>query len=476
MSHARQRPDSVAISDGQTNCSYRGLAENVVRLVDALAAIGIRRGQTIGIETSDRFQHLLLVLACEALGATTMSLQPFEFGHPMNLGRLFDHILASNPLPGFDADKTFVMTLNWLTQVLRTPVADHHLEALQHRPDPEAVVRLTKSSGTAGTPKIMAVTHRLQELTILESPPNTISDDMVRSHLRFLCFYQFSMRACHRRVMITLRLGGTVYFGAVDSAWNPIASGAVNYAVFTTGDLARFLRDAPLGVGPFNIHIEVIGAAFSPKLRQLTAQKLTKTIQAPYASNETGQIADIDENNVGTLLPSVEVLIVDAKGNPQPFGLPGLIRVKCDKMVTGYVGAPELSRETFVDGWFHSSDVGFQPSARTLVVLGRADDMLNIGGMKIPPGPVIEQIKAIEGILDAAVAGVVNAAGSEVLLVAVETGTSGPPPDFQAKIGVIIQQYASAYVLLPLSVFPRTETGKVRNEAIRDAYRQTVQP
>jgi hypothetical protein len=54
-SHARQRPDAAAISDGQTVCTYRSLAIHVVQLLDALVAPGVRRDQVVGIETNDRF-------------------------------------------------------------------------------------------------------------------------------------------------------------------------------------------------------------------------------------------------------------------------------------------------------------------------------------------------------------------------------------------------------------------------------------
>ena len=144
-------------------------------------------------------------------------------------------------------------------------------------------------------------------------------------------------------------------------------------------------------------------------------------------------------------------------------------------MVTGYIDAPELSRKTFVDGWYHSNDIGFQPSSRTLVVLGRADDVLNVGGTKVPPGPIEEQIRAIDGVLDATVTDVLGPSGREVLLVAVETGSPAGPPDLRPLISPIVQRYASAYVLLPLAVFPRTETGKIRKDAIQEAYRRALQ-
>ena len=396
-SHARQRPAAVAISDGLTICTYRSLAHHVVQILDALVAIGVRHDQVVGVETEDRFLHLLLLLACEALGSTTMSLQPFEFGPGLNLGRLCDRILASQPVTGADGEKTFVMTSDWVTQALATPVNDDRLEALERQPDPDGIVRLIKSSGTTGQPKIMAMTHRLQEQTIEGSLLNTLPK--VGPHANFLCLYQLSIRGCHRRVLMTLRLGGTIHFLGAATAWDAIASGTVNFALFVTGDLANFVRAAPIGGGPFDIHVEVIGSAVSAQLRQEAMRTLSKSLLVTYSSNETGPVSVVDENNVGTLLPGVEIMIADAGGRAAPFGETGLIRIKSDMMVTGYLDAPAWSRETFVDGWYHSNDIGFQPSSRTLVVVGRTDDVLNIGGMKIPPGPIEAQIRAIGGVL-----------------------------------------------------------------------------
>jgi acyl-CoA synthetase (AMP-forming)/AMP-acid ligase II len=472
-SHARQRPDAAAVSDGQTVCTYRSLAIHVVQLLDALVALGVRRDQVVGIETNDRFLHLLLLLACEALGSATISLQPFDLGPGLNLGHMCDRILASRPPEGPDTEKTIVMTHEWITQALRTPVGTHRLDALERQPDPDGIVRLIKSSGTTNRPKVMAMTHGLQERTIEGSLLNTLPN--VKSNPSFLCLYPLSIRGCHRRIWITLRLGGTIHFNGAAAAWDQIASGSVNFALFVTGDLANFVRAAPLGRGPFDIHIEVIGSAVSPLLRQETAQKLTKSLQATYSSNETGQVSVVDETNVGTLLPGVQIMIADDHGHAVPIGQPGLIRIKCDTMVTGYVDAPELSRKTFVDGWYHSSDIGFQTSPRTLVVLGRADDVLNVGGMKVPPGPIEEQIRAIDGILDATVTCVPGPSGREVLLVAVEIGSNAGQPDLRPLISPIVQLYASAYVLLPLALFPRTETGKIRKDGIQEAYRRFLQ-
>jgi acyl-coenzyme A synthetase/AMP-(fatty) acid ligase len=472
LSHANERPDAVAITNGQTGISYHDLACNVVRIMGALTAAGIRPDLVVGVETADRFLHLQLLLACEALGVTTISLLPFEFGPPMNLGRLCDRILASQPLSGSDASKTLVMTRDWIVQTRDVPIGNHHLDVLRREPNPNGLVRLIKSSGTTGVPKVMGMTHQVWQRSI--QTDLRLMLPKTGPCPRFLCLYHFSVRGCHRLAWSTLQLGGTVHLGNGEAVWNVIASGMVNYALFITGDLENLVRGAPSGARPLGFHVDVIGSAVSTRLRGETRRKLAESILVTYSSNETAHVSIVDENNVGTLLPGVHVEICDAAGNPLPLGHSGLIRIKCDTMVTGYVDEPELSGKLFVDGWFHTNDLGFQPSLTELVVLGRADEVLNIGGLKVSPSQIAEEIRAIDGILDAIVIRAMGTLEISVLVVAVETGPGGGPDDLASLINPIIQRFASVYELLPMAVFPRTETGKIRREAIQEAYQRSL--
>jgi acyl-coenzyme A synthetase/AMP-(fatty) acid ligase len=273
---------------------------------------------------------------------------------------------------------------------------------------------------------------------------------------------------------VTLQLGGTIHFSSADAAWRVVASGVVNFGLFIAGDLEKLVRGAPPGTGPFGFHIDVIGSAVSARLRRETRRALAESMLVTYSSNETAPVSVVDENNIGTLLPGVQVKICDAAGNPLPLGQSGLIRIKCDTMTTGYVDAPELSRKMFIDGWFHTNDLGFQPSPNELVVVGRADEVLNIAGLKVSPSQIEEEIRAIDGIHDAIVLWALNALEISVLVVAVETGPGGGPDDLAALINPIIQRFASTYELLALAAFPRTETGKIRREIIQEAYRRSL--
>ncbi len=467
-SHADRRPDAIALTNGQTNISYYDLACDIVRTMKALAAADISPGMVVGVVVADRFMHLLLLLACEALSVTTISLMPFEFEPPMNLGRLCDRLLASQPLSG-SGKETLLMTPKWIEETLHIPT-DDKLYTLNREPNANDLVRLIKSSGTTGVPKVMGMTHQVWQRSIQTDIGLMLPK--TGPHPRFLSLYQFSVRGCHRLIWSTLQLGGTVHFGSMDTAWNVIASGRVDYGLFITGDLEKLVRGAPSNDGPFAFHIDVIGSIVSSELRRETQLKLAKSMVVTYSSNETAHVSVVGEDNVGTLLPNVQITICDVAGNSVPIGQSGLVRIKCDTMVTGYVDEPELTSKTFVDGWFHTNDLGFQPSPRELVVLGRADDVLNIGGTKILPGQIVEEIQAIDGILDAMVFQALNTLEINVLVVAVETGRDGGPEDIVGLINPIIQRFISTYELLVLDVFPRTETGKIRREAMQETYQR----
>jgi O-succinylbenzoic acid--CoA ligase len=56
-------------------------------------------------------------------------------------------------------------------------------------------------------------------------------------------------------------------------------------------------------------------------------------------------------------------------------------------LARGYRGRPDLTATSFVDGWFVTSDLGQLVDGR-LEVLGRADDVINTGGVKVPASAV----------------------------------------------------------------------------------------
>jgi acyl-coenzyme A synthetase/AMP-(fatty) acid ligase len=470
--HARRQPEALAIVNGRYRSTYVDLAMNVLRIMEALTSDGIQARQIVGVDIAERHVHLQVLLACEALGATTISLAAAELDPPADLGRLCDRILVAGAAPRNQADKVLPITNDWLTHVLACPMDPRRLDALDHPSAPDAMVRLIKSSGTTGMPKVMGMTYRVQQRTLQKNLLHAAAQ--IGPHPVFLCFYNFSVRGSHSRTLLTLQLGGTVHFIGVSTAWDAIVAGIGTFALFIAGDLERFVRAVPANSSPADLHVDVIGSAISARLRQETREKLTRNLLVTYGTNEVHHISVVDANNVGTLFDDVRVMIADGAGMPLPFGQQGLICLKTETMTDGYIDAPDLTRATFVDGWYHTGDLGYQPSQETLVVLGRSDEMLNIGGVKIAPGPIEERLKTIDGVLDAVILGIADHLETNGLLVAVETEVGAGPTDLATRIASIITAYVMAYQVLNFSAFPRTESGKVRREAVHEAYRRAA--
>ena len=62
--------------------------------------------------------------------------------------------------------------------------------------------------------------------------------------------------------------------------------------------------------------------------------------------------------SVGRQMPLARVRVVDENEQDCPPGVSGEIVIKGDQVLTGYWRNPEATQTSFVDGWFHSGDVG----------------------------------------------------------------------------------------------------------------------
>lgn len=472
--YARYAPDAIAVTEAGIEVSYAALAADLVRHVWALQRLPIQRGMLVGVETNVRYLHLQLVLACEVMGATTVSLLPSDLGtgHPM--ARDCDWLLAGEvPAPEL-RQKTLRLSSDWLAEVAAQVVAPADLAVLDRAIPDEQIARLVRSSGTTGDPKWMAVSHAHQQALIAANAASTLHDLLPRP--RFLCQYHLTLRGAYSRIQECLQYGGSVLFVSPDDVVDQIAAGAVNYAVFVLGDIQQLVRRARPAPPGHLLRVGVIGAAVGPRLRQQIRQHMNARLVVNYSTNETGRVACIGDDGIGVLYPGVEARIVDASGRDLPHGETGLIRVKTGTMVEGYYKDPALTAAKFADGWFLTGDLGRMPAPDHLVVIGRVDDMLNVGGVKITPAPIEDQLRMIDGVTDAALLSVEDPDGINILLVALETETAAPPPDLVAQISPVILPHLPLFKVLVLQRLPRTESGKVkRGDILHDYLRATGQ-
>ncbi|WP_306902750.1 AMP-binding protein [Arthrobacter pascens] len=91
----------------------------------------------------------------------------------------------------------------------------------------------------------------------------------------------------------------------------------------------------------------------------------------------------------------------------------GRILLGGDTVAAGYLDAPEEASDTFFeeDGvrWYRTSDLGTLDADGRLTVLGRADDVIITGGVKVSAAHVQAELEKSDGVLAAFVTGVPSA-------------------------------------------------------------------
>ncbi|HET7358032.1 MAG TPA: AMP-binding protein, partial [Nocardioidaceae bacterium] len=139
--------------------------------------------------------------------------------------------------------------------------------------------------------------------------------------------------------------------------------------------------------------ILVGGAGMDPALRR-TAEDAGLRLVATYGMSETcgGCVYD------GLPLDGVAVK-VDAERRVQIAG---------PVLFEGYDGAPDATGRVMDGGWFRTQDLGRLDEDGRLVVLGRVDDVVVSGGVKVPATAVAARLRAHPRLAAAEVTGVAD--------------------------------------------------------------------
>jgi acyl-CoA synthetase (AMP-forming)/AMP-acid ligase II len=121
----------------------------------------------------------------------------------------------------------------------------------------------------------------------------------------------------------------------------------------------------------------------------------------------------------------------------------------------------------FRDGWFYPGDVGVLHGRRRLQVIGRVDEILNIGGAKSSPEALEELILARTPIRQAGVCSIRNSAGIEEVCVAVADAAGGD----QELLDWITRAFHGFQIgifrVAKLAAIPRNAAGKIQRGVLK---------
>jgi acyl-coenzyme A synthetase/AMP-(fatty) acid ligase len=193
-----------------------------------------------------------------------------------------------------------------------------------------------------------------------------------------------------------------------------------------------------------------------------------------YGSAEMGWIAwgyagDVQKIDrcVGCVVDSLEVAAFDADGHRLPPGTEGQIRARGPDGYAGtYLGDGATQDEIFKDGWFVTGDVGIVDGDGNLVIRGRESNVINIGGSKVSPELMEEQILSFSQIRDVGVTGIDMPEGFQKTCAAIVTRAKLTIDDVNAHLRRQGARWPIQEIKIVYAI-PRTTSGKIDRAALR---------
>jgi acyl-CoA synthetase (AMP-forming)/AMP-acid ligase II len=186
--------------------------------------------------------------------------------------------------------------------------------------------------------------------------------------------------------------------------------------------------------------------------------------RAAFASSDPAVRARL--GSVGRPLPSIEVSIRDAYGQPVPAGEQGEIWVRGEQVSGEYLG-----RESHADeGWFPTRDAGHMDEGGYLFVHGRLDDVIVRGGENLSPGEIEEVLVSHPAVEQAAVIGIPSNEWGEQVVAAVVL-TEGATVDEEELRDLVRRHLRSTKTPEHIQFrveLPFNETGKLLRRVLRD--------
>jgi malonyl-CoA/methylmalonyl-CoA synthetase len=174
---------------------------------------------------------------------------------------------------------------------------------------------------------------------------------------------------------------------------------------------------------------------------------------------------------VGYPLPGVSARVCDDKGAEVPRGEPGVLEIKGPNLFKGYWHNPEKTAEEMrPDGHFITGDVAKMAQDGRVSIVGRAKDLIIVGGLNVYPKEIELAIDAVPGVAESAVIGVPHPDLGEGV-VAVVTRASGSGVDEAAVLEAIadkLARFKQPRRVLFVETLPRNQMGKVQKAALRE--------
>lgn len=508
ITHVREGGDTVA-------CSYADLCQQAERVLAGLRRLGLAPGDPVILHLDDNADYLAAFWACVLGGFVAAPLIPSSVpGSVTARLRAAWELCGQPPVivgaapAGLDGDwpwtpRPRLATVDSLRSAGQAPYAEGW-----HASGPDDVLTLLFTSGSTGIPKAAALTHRnvltmikgyigLEGLNEREVTFNWMPLDhaagLLAFHLRDVYLGCDQVHATPAAILADpLRwLDWLDHFGAT-CTWAP------NFAFSLINDQLAAGRRRDWDLSRLH-HIMTAGEMIvAPTVRRFLALLgghglPPSAIHPSWGMSETSGGVTFSSDfrltpapgegrfvELGRIIPGAALRVVDDAGNVLPDGEPGRIQVSGPTVTPGYFRNPEADKAAFTpDGWFDTGDIGSLRDGR-LTMTGRAKDIIIVNGLNYYCHEIEAATEEVPGVVVTCTAACAVRDGRDTDALVIFYCTELREEVAAAKQWDAIRKHVTAVTgispqyLLPVGpgAIPRTETGKIRREKLRQLFDQ----
>jgi fatty-acyl-CoA synthase len=513
--------DALIVRHQQVRWRYRELKERVDAFAAGLLALGLRRGDRIGIWSPNNAEWVLTQFATAKAGLILVNINPAyrlsELDYALNkagcvalvtasqfkssdylamLRELAPELATASPgnlhssrLPDLrlvitiGADAAHGMVRFEDVFGLGRDTERHRLGALAEELQFDDPINIQFTSGTTGFPKGATLSHHniLNNGFFLGRAMNFSEHDRV-------CI---PVPLYHCFGMVIGNLGCLAHGSAMvypSEGFDPLATLETVEAERCTAlygvptmfiaemdhpDFARFdlssLRTGIMAGSPCPIEV---------MKRAVTSMHLSEIVIG-YGMTETSPasfVSAVDDplerrvSTVGRAMPHVEAKVVDAEGRIVPRGIAGELLTRGYLVTPGYWNDEEKTREAIdAAGWMHTGDLATIDPDGYCNIVGRIKDMVIRGGENVYPREIEEFLYRHPKIQDVQVIGVPDPRYGEELCawIRLRDGEAASVEEIRTFCQGQIAHYKIPRYVKFVDGFPMTVTGKIQKFLMR---------
>lgn len=477
----------VAVESGGESYSYSDLWAMAGDWSRALVDHGVTPGDRVALVAGNSIDMVAVHMATLAIGGVSVPVNPHAPAVELaaNLSAVAPAAVLVEPL--FESTWATVATAkpdlggSRVVAPVRTGQSERGRSALTVAPvDPDSPAVLVFSSGTAGGPKPVILTHRNLESSlaaVLSLPVDLINRDQI-----FLgVIPMFHIFGLNMMLHLGMTVGATLILEEFAGARRTLDLIHQHQATVVAGPPALWQQLMQAGAGAHHfasVQYAVSGAAALPGvLADRVHGELGLAIHDGYGLTEsagTGAttlgLTDAPLGSIGKPVPGIEARLVDESGQDCVVGDPGELWLRGPMISPGYWGQAESIARTD-DGWLRTGDVAVVDDGGNLAIVGRRKDLVIVSGFNVFPGEVETALLTHDDVLQVGVVGEPSAATGEavVAFVVPVPGARVDENDLWSHCERLLARYKIPHRFVVADALPLGPTGKLRrNQLARD--------